>query len=69
MNADLAAVFFSLILGFSVYWIQGETEVIRLELNTTSLVGLQWKNNTGIGKHIRSRGIKAVNVRQGILQS
>ena len=40
MNADLAAVFFSLILGISVYWIQGETEVIRLELNTTSLVGL-----------------------------
>ena len=36
MNADLAAVFFSLILGISVYWIQGETEVIRLELNTTS---------------------------------
>ena len=40
MNADLAAVFFFLILGISVYWIQGETEVIRFELNTTSLVGL-----------------------------
>ena len=40
MDADLAAVFFSLVLGISVHWIQGESLVVRLELNTTSLVGL-----------------------------
>lgn len=43
MNAELAAVFFSLVLGISVDWIQGETKLVRLQLNTISLVGLNWK--------------------------
>lgn len=43
MNAEVAAVFFSLVLGISVDWIQGETRLVRLELNTISLVGLNWK--------------------------
>ena len=43
MDAELAAVFFCLVLGISVDRIQGETRLVWLELNTISLVGLYWK--------------------------
>ena len=54
MNAELAAVFFCLVLGVSVDWIQGETRLVRLELNTISLVGLNWKITQALagGKHV-----------------
>ena len=63
MNADLAAVFFSLVLGISVDWIQGETRLVRLELNTIALVGLYRKITLALDAVNMLTGLRRIKLR------